>query len=73
MSTGDALELSSGRKKSTVLSWPARESDRGKALIRIDGFTRNRLDVGINDTIEVRKVESKDAKSITLAPPNLLE
>jgi len=68
VSTGDALELSSLRKKSTVLSWPARESDRGKALIRIDGFTRNRLDVGINDTIEVRKVESKDAKSITLAP-----
>ena len=68
VSTGDALELSSLRKKSTVLSWPARESDRGKGLIRIDGFTRNRLDVGINDTIEVRKVESKDAKSITLAP-----
>jgi len=67
-STGDALELSSLGKKSTVLSWPARESDRGKGLIRIDGFTRNRLDVGISDTIEVRKVQSKDAKSITLAP-----
>ena len=67
-STGDALELSSLGKKSTVLSWPARESDRGKGLIRIDGFTRNRLDVGISDTIEVRKVESKDAKSITLSP-----
>jgi transitional endoplasmic reticulum ATPase len=68
VSTGDALELSSLGKKSTVLSWPAKDSDRGKGLIRIDGFTRNRLDVGINDTIEVRKVESKDAKSITLAP-----
>jgi transitional endoplasmic reticulum ATPase len=60
--------LSSLGKKSTVLSWPAKEGDRGKGLIRIDGFTRNRLDVGINDTIEVRKVQSKDAKSITLAP-----
>ena len=68
VSTGDALELSSLGKKSTVLSWPAKESDRGKGLIRIDGFTRNRLDVGINDAIEVRKVESKEAKSITLAP-----
>src|SRR2546422_3891101 len=68
ISTGDALELSSLGKKSTVLSWPTKDSDRGKGLIRIDGFTRNRLDVGINDTIEVRKVESKDAKSITLAP-----
>jgi transitional endoplasmic reticulum ATPase len=68
ISTGDALELSSLGKKSTVLNWPAKEKDKGKGLIRIDGFTRNRLDVGINDTIEVRKVQSKDAKSITLAP-----
>jgi len=68
ISTGDALELSSVRKKTTVLSWPARESDRGKGLIRVDGYTRNKLDVGINDTIDIRKVESKDAKSITFAP-----
>lgn len=68
ISTGDALELSSLGKKSTVLNWPAKENDKGKGLIRIDGFTRNRLDVGINDTIEVRKVQSRDAKSITLAP-----
>src|SRR6476620_3291469 len=68
VSTGDALELSSLGKKSTVLSWPARESDRGKGLIRIDGYTRNKLDVGMNDTIDVRKVESKDAKSIAFAP-----
>ena len=60
--------MSSLGKKTTVLSWPARNSDRGKGLIRIDGYTRNRLDVGINDQIEVKKVESKDAKSITFAP-----
>ena len=68
ISSGDALELSSLRKKTTVLSWPARESDRGKGLIRVDGYIRNKLDVGINDTIDVRKVESKDARSITFAP-----
>ncbi|MFB5599760.1 MAG: CDC48 family AAA ATPase [Nitrososphaeraceae archaeon] len=66
--TGDALELSSLGRKTTVLSWPAKESDRGKGIIRIDGLIRNRLDVGINDVIEIRRVESKDAKSITLAP-----
>ena len=68
ITSGDALELSSLGKKTTVLSWPARNSDRGKGLIRIDGYTRNKLDVGINDQIEVKKVESKDAKSITFAP-----
>ena len=68
ITSGDALELSSLGKKTTVLSWPARNNDRGKGLIRIDGYARNRLDVGINDHIEVKKVESKDAKSITFAP-----
>ncbi len=68
ITTGDALELSSLGRKTTVLSWPAKESDRGKGIIRIDGLIRNRLDVGINDLIEIRGVESKDAKSITFAP-----
>jgi transitional endoplasmic reticulum ATPase len=68
ITSGDALEISSLGKKTTVLNWPARESDRGKGLIRIDGYIRNKLDVGINDQVEVKKVISKDAKSITLAP-----
>src|SRR5688572_17893059 len=68
ITTGDALELSSLGRKTTALSWPAKESDRGKGIIRIDGLIRNRLDVGINDLIEIRAVESKDAKSITFAP-----
>jgi transitional endoplasmic reticulum ATPase len=68
ITSGDALELTSSGKKTTVLSWPARSNDRGKGLIRIDGYTRNRLDVGINDQIEVNQVESKDAKTITFAP-----
>ena len=68
IASGDALELSSLGRKTTVLNWPAKESDRGKGLIRIDGLIRNRLDVGINDLIEIRVVESKSAKSITFAP-----
>jgi transitional endoplasmic reticulum ATPase len=68
ISSGDVIELSSGRKKTTVLSWPAREGDRRKRLIRIDGYIRNKLDVGINDTVEIRRAESKYANSITFAP-----
>jgi transitional endoplasmic reticulum ATPase len=45
ISAGDALELSSLGKKTTVLHWPAKERDRGKGLGRIDGNLRNRLDV----------------------------
>ncbi|HET6799141.1 MAG TPA: hypothetical protein VFH25_01140, partial [Nitrososphaeraceae archaeon] len=68
VTSGDALELISPDKKTTVLSWPAKDTDRGKHLIRIDGYIRNRLGVGINDTVDVRKVDTKDAKSITFAP-----
>ena len=32
ISTGDALELSSLGKKNTVLSWPAKDTDRGKGF-----------------------------------------
>ncbi|HKR73387.1 MAG TPA: CDC48 family AAA ATPase [Candidatus Nitrosocosmicus sp.] len=66
--SGDALEISSLGRKTTLLSWPAKESDRDKGLIRIDGLIRNRLDVGINDLIEIKVVESKTANDITFAP-----
>ena len=68
LSAGDALEISSLGKKTTALSWPAREKDRGKGLVRIDGYLRNRLDVGINDSVEIKKVDVKSAQKVTLAP-----
>lgn len=68
LSTGDALEISSMGKKTTVLCWPAREKDTGKGLVRIDGYLRNKLDVGVNDSVEIKKVQSKSAEKVTLAP-----
>src|ERR687895_1350284 len=68
LTTGDAIEISSGRAKTTVLNWPAYSQDYGKGLIRIDGYVRNKLGVGINDTVDIKKVQAKDARSITLAP-----
>ena len=41
LSTGDAIEISSGRMKTAILNWPAYPQDYGKGLIRIDGYTRN--------------------------------
>lgn len=68
LSSGDAIEISAGKKITTVLNWPAYSKDAGKGFIRIDGYIRNKLDVGIGDKVEIKKVEVKDAKSITLAP-----
>ena len=69
LSTGDAVEISAGKKKkTTVLSWPAYQEDHGRGLIRIDGYTRSKLEVGINDTVDIRRVETREAQQITLAP-----
>jgi transitional endoplasmic reticulum ATPase len=68
LSTGDAVEISAGKKKTTVLSWPAYQEDYGRGLIRIDGFTRSKLEVGINDNVDIKKIETKEAQKITLAP-----
>src|SRR5919112_858877 len=46
----------------------ASSRDYGRRLIRIDGYTRNKLEVGINDTVDIRRVETKEAQQITLAP-----
>jgi transitional endoplasmic reticulum ATPase len=67
LSTGDILEIS-GRKKSYVLLWSSQRDDHGKKVIRIDGYTRNNIGVGIDDTVSVRKVNVKKAEQVILAP-----
>jgi transitional endoplasmic reticulum ATPase len=67
LSTGDVIEIS-GKKKSYVLLWSSQRDDQGKKLIRIDGYTRNNIGVGIDDTVNVRKVNVKKAEQVILAP-----
>ena len=74
LETGDALEIvaPSTKKKTTALHWPAYQRDYGKGTIRIDGYARNRLGIGIGDTVDIRKVEAKTAQSVVLAPTEQL-
>lgn len=67
LSTGDILELA-GKKKSYVLLWSSQPDDYGKRLIRIDGYTRNNIGVGIDDHVAVQKVSLKKAEQVILAP-----
>jgi transitional endoplasmic reticulum ATPase len=67
LSTGDVIEVS-GKKKSYVLLWSSQRDDHGKRLIRIDGYTRNNIGVGIDDTVSVRKVNVNKAEQVILAP-----
>jgi transitional endoplasmic reticulum ATPase len=67
LSTGDVIEIS-GRKKSYVLLWSSQSEDYGKGLIRIDGYTRNNIGIGIDDSVTIRKVSVKKAEQVILAP-----
>jgi transitional endoplasmic reticulum ATPase len=67
LSTGDVIEVS-GKKKSYVLLWSSQREDYGKRLIRIDGYTRNNIGVGIDDKVNVRRVNVKKAEQVILAP-----
>src|SRR6185503_19379083 len=67
LSTGDVLELT-GKKKSYVLLWSSQPADYGKGLIRIDGYTRNNIGVGIDDHVAVLKASPKRAEQVILAP-----
>jgi transitional endoplasmic reticulum ATPase len=68
LGTGDVLEISSNRKKTYALLWSSQGSDLGRKLIRIDGYTRNNLGVGIDDNVGVRKVNATKAEQAVLSP-----
>lgn len=68
LGTGDVLELSGNRRRTHTLLWSAQQSDFGKKLIRIDGYTRNNLGVGIDDNVSVRKVNADKVQQVVLSP-----
>jgi transitional endoplasmic reticulum ATPase len=67
LSTGDVIELD-GKKRSYALLWSGYQEDYGKGVIRIDGYTRNNIGVGIDDHVTIGKVAVKKAEQVTLAP-----
>jgi len=67
LSTGDVIEVS-GNNKSYVILWSSPPEDYGRKLIRIDGYTRSEIGVGIDDTVTIRKVIVKRADQVTFAP-----
>lgn len=68
LKTGDVIEISGNRRKTHALLWSGQQSDSGKALIRIDGYTRSNLGIGIDDNVLVRKVSARKAEQIVLSP-----
>lgn len=68
LSPGDVVQVSGNRRKTHVLLWSSQQQDYGKKLIRVDGYTRNNLGIGIDDNVYVRKVRTTRAEQIILSP-----
>jgi transitional endoplasmic reticulum ATPase len=68
LKTGDVLEVSGNRRKTHVLLWSGQHSDAGRRIIRIDGYTRNNLGVGIDDNVSIKKVHAPKLEQIVLSP-----
>ena len=68
LKTGDVLEVSGNGRKTHVLLWSGQHSDTGRRIIRIDGYTRNNLGVGIDDNVTIRKVSAPKLEQIVLSP-----
>jgi transitional endoplasmic reticulum ATPase len=64
---GEIVELV-GKRSTAVTSWPADEEEKEHDIIRIDGQTRKNAGVGLNDLLTLKKIDSKQAKSVTLMP-----
>ena len=69
LATGDVIEITGHKKKSYVLLWSSQPTDYGKKLIRIDGYTRSNISVGIDDKVTISKVNNvKKAEQVILSP-----
>jgi transitional endoplasmic reticulum ATPase len=65
--SGDVIEIT-GKNKAYAKVWPSQTLEYGKGLIRIDGFIRRKAQIGIDERVTVRRVEAKQATSLTLYP-----
>jgi len=63
---GDALRLE-GKKISCAKVFSAHPRDIGLEIIQIDGFIRKNCGIVLNETINVAKIEVKNATSITFS------
>ena len=70
INAGDVVEIE-GKRKTVAIAWPGYAEDRGKRIIRMDGWTRKNAGVSIGEKVRVRKVEVKPATLVRLAPVNM--
>jgi len=65
--TGDLISIK-GKRRTVAKAMPGYAEDKDSTIVRIDGSTRVNAGAGIDDRVEVSKIEGKDATHVVLAP-----
>ncbi|MDI6916768.1 MAG: AAA family ATPase [Thermoplasmatales archaeon] len=64
--SGDIIEIK-GKETAYAIVWPGYPED-SKKIIRIDGNIRSNASVSIDENVEIKKIEAKNATKISVAP-----
>ncbi|MFX1366888.1 MAG: CDC48 family AAA ATPase [Promethearchaeota archaeon] len=67
--TGDVIAVN-GKKESAGIAWPSYPQDNGLGIVRVDSRLQKNTGTRIDDTIEIKKVNTEVAQNVVLAPSN---
>jgi len=70
ITAGDFVEIH-GKKMTVAVAWPAYAEDEGQEIVRMDGFIRRNAGVALNEYVNVRKADVKEAEAIVFAPTDV--
>ncbi|MFB6284559.1 MAG: CDC48 family AAA ATPase [Halobacteria archaeon] len=70
--SGDVVRIT-GERQTVVKVWPGYSQDSGKGVIRIDGEVRKSAGVGIDDHVQVERVETEEATEVKVSLPQNIQ
>ncbi len=69
-SPGDLIEVT-GKRKAVCKVMPAYRETRGQARLQLDGLSRENAGAGLDEFVQVRKIDWKPARHVVLSPANI--
>ena len=66
-STGDTIEIM-GRKRTVAKCKSLYAVDEGRAIIRLDKFTRKNADIDVGEDVRISKIDAPPAEKVTVVP-----
>ena len=67
LEVGDIIEIE-GKRKTPAKAMPCYAENRGGKIIQMDGISRENAQIGLDEKVQIRKIDCKPANKITLSP-----